>query len=146
MEMLSILAALVILIPLALGVQLIAFLHEYMLPVFSIFWGLIIIIFFILAGKKEKNKHDKWGLTFMWACLLPISHFLVGAIEEIVESRGFAMVIGVLIELPLGAMFCLGVGLCICLLADKIKNPLGMSAFMIGGNVLFTLFLALNGI
>ena len=138
-------AAIMILVPLALGMELIVFLNEYMWQASFLFWG-IIIAFCILVGRKEKNEHDKWFIYSGWSGLLPVYCFLIGAIKDIVAMKGFEIVLAVLLELPLCFCFCLGGGLAISLLAEKIKDPFAEAIVTIVGNILFTLFVTSLGI
>lgn len=138
-------AAIMILVPLALGMELIAFLNEYMWQASFLFWG-IIILFCILVGRKETNEHERWFMFSGWSSLLPVYCFLIGAIKDIMAMRGFEIILAVLLELPLCFLFCLGGGLSISLLAEKIEDPFGEAAVMIIGNILFTLFVTSFGI
>ncbi len=138
-------AAIMILVPLALGMELIAFLNEYMWQASFLFWG-IIIIFCILVGRKEKTEHDKWFMFSGWSSLLPVYCFLIGAIKDIMAMRGFEIILAVLLEFPLCFLFCLGGGISISLLAEKIEDPLSEAVVMIIGNILFTMFVTSFGI
>lgn len=138
-------AAIMILVPLALGMELIVFLNKYMWQASLLFWG-IIITFCILVGRKEKNEHDKWYMYSAWSNLLPVYFFLIGAIKDIMAMRGFEIVLAVLLELPLCFCFCLGGGLSIGLLAEKIEEPVAEATLMITGNILFTVFVSSFGI
>ena len=138
-------AAIMILVPLALGMELIAFLNEYMWQVSFLFWG-IIVVFCILVGRKEKNPHDKAFMWSGWSALLPVYCFMIGAVKDIVVMKGFEIILAVLLELPLCFCFCLGGGLAISLFAEKIEDPFAEAIVLIVGNVLFTLFVTSLGI
>ena len=138
-------AAIMILVPLALGMQLIVFLDKYMWPASIIFWG-VIIAFCILVGRKEKNDHDKWFMYSGWSALLPVYCFLIGTIKDIVTMKGSEIILAVLLELPLCFCFCLGGGLAISLLAEKIEDPFAEATVSIVGNILFTVFVTSFGI
>lgn len=141
----TVVAAIIILVPLALGIELIVFLNQYLWQVSLVFWG-IIIAFCIFVGRNQKNPHDKAFMWSGWSALLPVYCFLIGAINDIVAMKGFEVILAVLLELPLCFCFCLGGGLSICLLAEKIEDPLGEAVVMMVGNVLFTLFVTSFGI
>lgn len=141
----TVVAAIIILVPLALGIELIVFLNQYLWQVSLVFWG-IIIAFCIFVGRNEKNPHDKAFMWSGWSALLPVYCFLIGAINDIVAMKGFEIILAVLLELPLCFCFCLGGGLSISLLAEKIEDPLGEAVVMMVGNILFTLFVTSFGI
>ena len=141
----SVAAAIMVLVPLALGMELIVFLDKYMWQASLLFWG-IIIAFCILVGRKEKNEHDKWFMYSGWSSLLPVYCFLIGAIKDIVAMKGFEIILAVLLELPLCFCFCLGGGLSINLLAEKIEDPFCEATVSIVGNILFTFFVTTFGI
>lgn len=141
----TVVAAIIILVPLALGIELIVFLNQYLWQVSLVFWG-IIIAFCIFVGRNQKNPHDKAFMWSGWSALLPVYCFLIGAINDIVAMKGFEVILAVLLELPLCFCFCLGGGLSISLLAEKIEDPLGEAVVMMVGNVLFTLFVTSIGI
>lgn len=138
-------AAIMILVPLALGMELIVFLNEYMWQVSFLFWG-IIVVFCILVGRKEKNLHDKAFMWSGWSALLPVYCFTIGAVKDIVAMKGFEIILAVLLELPLCFCFCLGGGLAISLFAEKIEDPFAEAIVSIVGNILFTLFVTSLGI
>lgn len=138
-------AAIMILVPLALGMELIVFLDKYMWQTSLLFWG-IIIVFCILVGQKEKNPHDKAFMWSGWSALLPVYCFLIGAIKDIMAMKGFEIILAVLLELPLCFCFCLGGGLAISLLAEKIEDPFAEATVSIIGNIMFTLFVTSFGI
>ncbi len=142
----TVLSVIMILVPLALGMELIVFLNQYAWPVSLVFWG-IMLAFSISSGRKIKDPHEK---AYVWCspiCLLPVYCFLMGAVNEIVtEIKGFELIFAVLLELPLCLMFSLGGGLSIGLLAEKIENPVAEAAVMIIGNLLLTVFVASFGI
>lgn len=142
----TVLSVILILIPLALGMELVVFLNEYSWQISLVFWGLI-LTFSILSGRKEKNPHDK---AFIWCspvCLLPVYCFLLSAVREIAtEIQGFELILAVLIELPLCFIFSLGGGLSIGLLAEKCEDPVLEAVVMIVGNLLFTMFITSFGI
>lgn len=138
-------AAIMILVPLALGMEMIAFINEYMWQASFLFWG-VIILFCILVGRKEKNEHDKWFMFSGWSSLIPVYCFLIDAIKDIMAMQGFEIVFAVLLELPLCFLFCLGGGLFISLLAEKIEDPFCEAVVMIVGNILFTVFVTSFGV
>lgn len=142
----TVLSVIIVLVPLALGMELVVFLSQYSLQVSLVFWG-IIFTFAILSGRKEKNPHDR---AFIWCapvCLLPVYCFLMSAAQEIAtEIKGFELILTVLFELPLCVLFSLGGGLSIGLLAEKCEDPALEAVVMIVGNLLFTIFVASFGI
>lgn len=142
----TVLSVILILVPLALGMELVVFLNQYSLQISLVFWG-IIFIFAILSGQKEKNPHDR---AFVWCapvCLLPVYCFLMSAIQEIVMGiKGFELILAVLVELPLCVLFSLGGGLSIGLLAEKCEDPALEAVVIIVGNFLLTLFVTSFGI
>jgi hypothetical protein len=142
----TVLGFILILVPLALGMELIVFLNQYAWPASLVFWG-ILIIFSIFCGRKEKNAHDRWFIYTFPLCFLPVYCFLIGAIQEIVtEIKGFELILAVLFELPLCFMFSLGGGLAIGLFAEKFEDPAVGTVITVAGNLLFTLFLTSFGI
>ena len=141
----SVAAAIMILIPLALGMELIVFLDKYIWEASILFW-VIVIGFCFFLGHKEENKNEKWFLYTGWSCLLPVYCFLIGAIKDILAMRGFNVLLAVLIELPLCFCFSLAGGLGIGCLAEKIKEPIAEVAVMLIGNILFTFFVTSFGI
>lgn len=142
----TVLSLILMLVPLALGMELIVFLNQYTWQISLVFWG-IILAFAIFSGRKEKNLHDKAFICCSPFCLLPVYCFLLGAINEIAtEIRGFEFILAILIELPLCFMFSLGGGLSIGLFAEKCEDPLLETIVMIIGNLLFTGFITSLGI
>lgn len=142
----TVLSAIMFLVPLTLGMELVVFLSQYSLEISLAFWG-IIIAFAILSGRKEKNLHDRVFIWCMPTCLLPVYCFLMSAVQEIATGiRGFELILVVLLELPLCVLFSLGGGLSIGLLAEKCEDPALEAVLMIFGNLLFTIFVTLFGI
>lgn len=135
----------IILVPLALGMQLVAFLNQYLIEVSLVIWGLV-IGFSYFAGRKEKDPHEKWFIYTCGFSMFPVYCFLVGAIQDIMAMRGFEVVLAVLIELPLCTMVSLGGGIGIGLLAEKVEEPAGEAAAMILGNLLFAMLICSFGI
>ena len=138
-------SAIVILVPLALGMQLVAFLHEYLLEVSIVIWSLV-LLFSFFTGRKEKDTHDRWFIYTCGFCMFPVYCFLAGAVQDIMAMRGFEVVLAVLIELPLCTMVSLGGGIGIGLLAEKIEEPAGEATVMILGNVMFAVLICSFGI
>lgn len=142
----SVLSIIAILVPLALGMEIVVFLSQYSVPVSLVFWG-IIVTFAILNGRKEKNLHDRAFICCAPICLLPVYCFLMSAVQEIAtEIKGFELILVVLLELPLCVLFSLGGGLSIGLLAEKCEDPALEAVVMVTGNLLFTIFVASFGI
>lgn len=141
----TVLSIIAILVPLALGMELVVVLSQYSVPVSLVFWG-IIVTFAILNGRKEKNLHDRAFICCAPICLLPVYCFLMSAVQEIAtEIKGFELIV-VLLELPLCVLFSLGGGLSIGLLAEKCEDPALEAVVMITGNLLFTIFVTSFGI
>lgn len=138
-------SVILILVPLALGMELVAFLHEHLFLFSVIFW-LLILLFSYSAGRKEKNPHERWFLYTCGFSMLPVYCFLVFAIQDIMAMKGFEIVLAILLELPLCTMFAFGGGIGISLLAQKIDDPAGEAGAMILGNVLFAMFICYFGI
>lgn len=137
--------AIMILVPLALGMELIVFLDKYIWEASLIFW-MVVIAFCFFLGHKEENKHDKWFIYTGWSSLLPVYCFLVGAVKEILTMRGFNVILAVLIELPLCVCFSLAGGLGISFMAEKIKEPVLEVSLMLAGNILLTIFVTSFGL
>lgn len=142
----TVLSVILILVPLALGMELVVFLNQYSWQVSFVFWG-IIMVFSVLSGRKEKNPHDK---AFIWCspfCLLPVYCFLLSAVREIAtEIHGFELILTVLLELPLCVSAALAGGLSIGMLADKCEDPVLEAIVMVSGNLLLTVFVTSFGI
>ena len=138
-------SAIIILVPFALGMQLVVFLHEYLVEVSIAIWSLV-LLFSFFAGRKEATAHNRWFIYTCGFCMLPVYCFLVCAIQDITEMRGFEVLLAVLIELPLCTMVSLGGGIGIGLLAEKIEEPAGEVSVMVLGNILFTAVICSLGI
>ena len=142
----TVLSVILVLVPLALGMELVVFLNQYSGQVSFVFWG-IIMVFSLLIGRKEKNPHDK---AFIWCaplCLLPVYCFLISAVKEIAtEIYGFELILTILIELPLCVCTALAGGLFVGVLAEKCEDPVLEVGVMVVGNLLLTVFVTSFGI
>ena len=116
----TVVAAILILVPLALGYQAFIFINDNIIPLSIGFW-LIMFGFASFIAKKEVKINERWCMYVAPINLLPLYCFVCLAVRDLARTSGFDILWAVF-EIPFVGMVLLAIGLSIGLLFEKIKN------------------------
>ena len=121
---LTVIAVIAILLPIALGMQLLTFLYTHRVIVSILFW-LITIIFFTFVGRREAKVEERYSTYAFPASLLPPYILLFSSLKSLVSTTGLDLLFVPIMTFLLLSVAWL-IGMAIWGICSKIKGKIAL--------------------